>query len=250
MSEYTPQTNYFKLANCLGKLENFLLILSFMISIFLSIFLKDSIISDILSMIFLVSLTITSFAQSYCQNKGEYKRRLDFIDNSFGTKFIINSSVGYFSNANVDIGLKKALVNVFENLFFSLYVANKMKTKSLIKMVIGVFIMIGFCIYGFANSSLALPILQLFLSKYFIEEFILLNNYTNTLDDIKKDIINVIESDKSLEKIKVEANIIKILISYECNISFSRILLDSNIFNKYNEYLSEKWIEVKKKYNL
>lgn len=250
MSEYTPQTNYFNLANFLSKLENFLFVISFLISIFLSIFLKDSIISDILSILFLVSLTIISFAQSYYQNKGEYKRRLDFIDNSFGTKFIIDTSIGYFSNSNVDIGLKKALVNVFENLFFSSYIANKMKNKSLIKMIIGVFIMLGFCIYGLANSSLGLPILQLFLSKYFIEDFILLNNYTKTLESIEKDIINIIECDTSLDKVKVEANIVKILISYESNISFSKILLDNNIFNKYNEYLSKKWIEIKNKYNL
>lgn len=250
MSEYTPQTNYFILANKLNKLENALFIISFILSIFLTIFFKESIITNILSIVFLVALTVSSFAQTYFQNKGEYKRRLDFIDNSFGTKFTIDQSRGYFSNSNIKIGLRKALANVFENLFFSLNISNEMKKKSLIKMLIGGSIIFGFSMYGFAKSSLALPILQLFISKYFIEEFILLNNYTRTLEDIEKDIINILESYDALDYIKLEANVIKVLVSYECNISFSKILLDSKIFNKYNESLSEEWIGVKNKYNL
>ncbi len=145
--------------------------------------------------------------------------------------------------------MNKALINVFENLFFSLNIVKKMKNNSVIKMSIGLLILLLFATYGFANSLLALPILQLFLSKYFIEEFILLNNYIRELETLEQDIIDVLTI-MEMNGVIREGRIMKILIGYECNISYSKIMLDSKIFNRMNDELSLKWNEIKIRYNI
>lgn len=249
MSRYAPQRNYFDIAEKLNKWESIIFIISFIFSLIFSIYLKDSNFSSIVSIILLVILTVLTFSTAYYQNKGDTIRRRDFIDNSFGTKLTIYSSVDYYTNSEVEFGMNKALINVFENLFFSLNIVKKMKNNSVIKMSIGLLILLLFATYGFANSLLALPILQLFLSKYFIEEFILLNNYVRELEILEQEIIDVLTI-KEMNMVIREGRIMKILIGYECNISYSKIMLDSKIFNRMNDELSLKWNEIKIKYNI
>lgn len=249
MSSYAPQKNYLDIAANLNKLENTVFTISFIVSIVFSIWLKDSKISSIVSILLLIILTVLTFTTAYYQNKGDMIRRRDFIDNSFGTKLTIDSSVNYYTNEEVSCGINKALINVFENLIFSLSISRKMRSISIKKMGVGILVLIFFAIYGFANSVLALPILQLFLSKYFIEEFILLNNYVKELELLEQEIIELLTVNE-MDLVIREGKIIKILIAYECNISYSKIIIDSKMFFKMNSELSLKWDKIKLKYNI
>jgi hypothetical protein len=51
--------------------------------------------------------------------QADSKRRDDFIDNSFGSTFSTNASVGYFDTDEIRPGLYKAASNLFENCFFN-----------------------------------------------------------------------------------------------------------------------------------
>src|SRR5258708_3875368 len=65
--------------------------------------------------------------------QADSKRRDDFIDNSFGSKFSTNNSVDYFDNEEIKTGLYKAAVNLFENCFFSLSLINHVTARRIIR---------------------------------------------------------------------------------------------------------------------
>src|ERR1700757_3490032 len=51
---------------------------------------------------------------NYIFTKAEMKRRLDWLDNSFGTNFSGKKSQNYFTNEHISPGLYKLAVNCFE----------------------------------------------------------------------------------------------------------------------------------------
>ena len=69
------------------------------------------------------------------------------------------------------------------------------------------------------------------------------------LEILEQEIIDVLTI-KEMNRVIREGRIMKILIGYECNISYSKIMLDSKIFNRMNDELSLKWNEIKIKYNI
>lgn len=128
-----------------------------------------------------------------------------------------------------------------------------MKKKSIIINSGFSILIICLSIYGFKNNALALPILQLFLSKYFIENLITIFNYSSnvdsTLKDIRKLFSNGISKD-SMKNVIIQGQVIYIIIKYETNISHSKLFLDSNIFNNLNTILTNDWKQIKNKYSI
>ncbi|WP_394900163.1 hypothetical protein, partial [Clostridium butyricum] len=83
-------------------------------------FISNDIFTNYLSIFSLIFLSILRYTREYYQEKGEAIRRADLIDNSFGTKLSIKSSLDYYSNDDVNNSLYKILINIFENCFFHL----------------------------------------------------------------------------------------------------------------------------------
>ncbi|BDU50897.1 hypothetical protein [Haliovirga abyssi] len=249
MAKSSPQTNFFMKSLYLDRWYNKIFILIIFLSI-IFIFLKLDILVNILSILFIIVLGVLKYLIDFYREKGEIIRRRDFIDNSFGSKLHYENSEGYYDNEEIEEGLYKTIVNLFENTFFSKEISEKMKQKVLYNSIIPGIIIIGFSVLGFANSQIALPILQLFLSKIFIMKTINVWNYNKNTEDIFNRIIMLFNELKIEEIGKYEPQILNLWIEYECSISNYKLFLDSKIYNELNPILIEKWNIMKEKYKI
>ena len=91
--------------------------------------------------------------------KAEKKRRLDFIDNSFGTKLNGLRSEGYFTNDDISTGVLKLAANCFENSFFTSHITALMKRKEIFKAAVIIFVFITSSAFG--NKNIVNLIIQL-----------------------------------------------------------------------------------------
>ncbi|WP_027339133.1 hypothetical protein [Halonatronum saccharophilum] len=252
MAKYSPQTDYFKVANNYKKAYKVLFWLMFSFSVIFSFFNNSLVVTGI-SIFAIVILAILDFIVRHYTEKAEEVRRADFLDNSFGTKFVHNPSKEYYDNDGVEAGLYKMIVNVFENSLFSMEISRRMKEQELVKNIIFIIAVVCLAIYGFSRTAIALPILQLFLSKIFIVNLINICRYHSKVEQIFNEIkalFNEELEDNSQNLVKYQANILKIYLAYEANISNLKVSLNSKIYNEMNEELTKKWEGLKVRYNI
>lgn len=196
----------------------------------------------------LAFLSIAYFLTEFCErcifHKAESLRNLDFIDNSFNTKFAQKNSSGYYSNDEIEVGILKMGINNFENTFFTKNVSAKMFNKELKKFII-VILLILVCIltstkFFIVASQLALPfaIIQqtVKLYIYHCRVEVIFYNYKELFSKANQD--------------DIVPNIIKNVINYEKILSWAGIPLDSKIFNKLNDNLSNEWNIIKQNHNI
>jgi len=248
MAKYSPQTNYFKTSKKLTRIYNYIFWIIFLLSIILSL-QNEAFWVNCLSISLIILLSIFELVSKHFKSRADKIRRMDFIDNSLGTKLVHDSSDEYYDNDELELGLKKITINLFENSFFSMKISEKMKKKLFCRNILLTIIIIGFAIYGFSNSVIALPILQLYLSQYFILNMIKLNSFYRNVEATFNDLKSITENLEYNRKLtKNEFMLIKVLVDYEVNIAESNLLLDTKIFNEMNSSLTEEWQEIKYKY--
>lgn len=183
---------------------------------------------------------LTDFCQSCIFHKAESLRNLDFIDNSFDTRFAQKNSTGYYSNDEVGTGIVKMGINNFENTFFTKTITGKMLNKQLWNFSV-VVLLILVCVLTSTEtlvviSQLALPfaiILQTFkLFIYHTKVEAIFYNYKEIFSKTNHD--------------DLAPSIIKNVINYEKILSWAGIPTDTKIFNKMNADLSVQWEDIKK----
>lgn len=248
MASYSPQTNYFKTSQKWNMTYNVSYWLILVFSIFATVLNLNTWV-EYVSIFAIIYLNIISYIGENYKLKAEKIRRADFIDNSFGTKFVHDSSDAYYDNDELDFGIRKSMTNLFENTYFSYNVSKEMIRKKSVNNLIFTVIILGLAIYGFSRSNISLPLLQVYLSRYFIIEYLKLNAFhqraESCFDELKKVSVNMTEN----RKLKAfEIQFIKTLVDYEAGIAESNIVLDSKIFNEMNTQLTIEWEKMKKKY--
>ena len=216
-------------------------------------FLEVNLIIDSISILALFMLLILEHIATYIIFQAEQTRRNDYFDNSFGTNYGYDPSQNYYDTDEINYGLYKMITNTFESAFFSLEISKRMFYKKLKINIVFFPIIICLAIYGFIQTSLSLPILQLFLSKFFLVELLDIYKYNSRVEKVFSDLKrlftnNLINTTESIEKNMAE--IIKLYIEYESNISDLKILLDSKIYCSLNEELTAKWNLMKENYNI
>lgn len=248
VANYSPQTNYFNTSQKWNKAYN----ISYWLILVLSIaatFLHLNMWIECVSIFAIIYLNIISYISENYKLKAEKIRRADFIDNSFGTKFVHDSSDAYYDNDELDFGTRKSMTNLFENSYFSYNVSKEMIRKKSVNNFIFTVIILGLAIYGFSRSNISLPLLQVYLSRYFILEYLKLNSFhqraESCFDDLKRISVNMTENRKLTAS---EIQFIKTLIDYEAGIAESNIVMDSKIFNEMNAQLTIEWEKMKIKY--
>ena len=178
-------------------------------------------------------------------------RRMNFIDNSFGSKFLGKDSKNYFSNDNVSYGAHKMAANCFENCYFTYNIG-----KAMFKGVIGknllfslVFLYVAFV--GFKSNKIALPILQIFLSSLFITEFIHYLNFIsklkNLLERFRSHFMGINNGERKKDDLHYP---ILLLLDYETILAYNKAPLSDRIYNKINNKLSQEWEEIKQYYHI
>jgi hypothetical protein len=256
MSKFSPQDDTFKIISTLNKTKTFIFYSIFILAIVLSVFENTNSLFiysiSVLDYILIFSFYILTYLINYyLYPKAEEIRRSDFIDNALNTKFNIKSSEEYFTNDNIEEGIYKIAVNLFENCYFTKEISGKMLSKRTIFFVISSIIILLISIQGLKNSLFTKSILQLYLSIYVlgnqIKLFTLHSRMTVKFERLK----NLFSrNDLDLNNYTEIGRIIKMYIDYETDLAVLRVNLDSNIFNKMNPKLSENWNEIKNKYEI
>ena len=106
--------------------------------------------------------------------------------------------------------------------------------------------------YGIKSTSfITLALIQALVSAYFLGGLIRLIIFVNRNENLFNELSQMF-SRKDLKRNIDDYHIdtIRIYADYETNKAWSNILLDSKLYNKMNKELSQKWIEIKKKYNI
>ena len=167
MADFAPQYDLFKI---IERFRNALKIMFWFVFTFsiIPVIVKnynikvdcDDIINSANIIVIGMSFFIELFVEFILVPKADSKRRDDFIDNCFGSKFSPNSSVGYYSNGNVKGGIYRVAVNLFENCFFTYNLVKSITVKKVITPLIIMFT-VGICAYyGFKQVPFGLSLLQ------------------------------------------------------------------------------------------
>ena len=193
---------------------------------------------------FLALISFGYFVNEFCQscifNKAESQRNLDFIDNSFNTKFAEKKSTGYYSNDEVQAGIIKMGVNGFENSFFSKKISAEMLNKELRKFIVVTLLFLT-CI--FTSPKIVVVIVQMSLPLAIIQQTIKLYMYNCKVNEIFFNYKAIFSSPNPNE---MTPHIIKNCINYEKLLSWASIPLDDTLFNQMNDRLSIEWNDLKK----
>jgi hypothetical protein len=183
--------------------------------------------------------------------QADSKRRDDFIDNSFGSIFSPNNSVGYYDNDEINKGLYKAAVNLFENCFFTYSLVKVTATKKIISPAIMLLFMTVFAYYGFKEVPFALSVLQAVFSAntlgLLIKHLILLNRLTTIQDSW---IALFQHEDLKSNTHKYQTSVYRYWLQYEALQSKINAGIPEKIYDKHNPSLTEEWKKMKWKYNI
>ena len=176
--------------------------------------------------------------------KAEKKRRYDALDNSFGSAFSLQNSKEYFTNDEVEFGINKLGVNLFQNVFYTTRLSDKMMTSYIVKSSIFGVVFFIMAIYGLKNSPIMLPIFQFLFSAVIfgdLVKFLLFHRENNRiLDEL------IVGFQTELNK----TTILKEYLDYETNISWGQILICDKLFDKYDKTLEGEWQKLKQKFNI
>lgn len=200
---------------------------------------------ECLLLIFIPAEFIMSIIKShYLLPKAERDRRYDALDNAFGSPFSLQNSEKYFTNDEISAGSLKFGVNLFQNVFFTTRLADKMMIEYILKSSFFGIVFIFMAIYGLKNSPLMLPVLQFMFSA-------------TVFGDLIKFFMYHRENKRIWEKLKVifqtspkESTILKEYLDYETNISWGQILISNSLYVKYNDTLETEWQTIKQKFKL
>lgn len=193
---------------------------------------------------FAIIYFVLDIVTNYLFRSAEAKSRDDFFDNSLNTKLSIENSDKYFTNDNINTGIKKLGVNCFENSFFTKSVATKMLKPMIMKSII-VFLL--FLVLAISNNQLFIAVLQIALPYSIIQQTLRLFVFRNRVENVCKGFQQIFSTNNSKS---IMQSIIHNVTSYETTLSWACIKLDSKLFNKMNDDLSEQWDKIKNKYNI
>ncbi len=261
MSEHSPQDDVYKLITKLQKIKkvffyNILSISLLSVLINLKWITNIEILTDflnIINLILLVGFSILSLTiDNFLQPKALELTRNDFFDNAFNRKFIEGeSSKNYFTNDEIEYGTYKMAVNLYENCFFTFNIGETMFRKRLNPVIVLVIILLILAFWGYKNVPISIPILQAFLSIYFLGGLVRLYRF-NENNCIYLDRLKSLFSDSNLRRDvdNKTPEIIKLYCDYESNKAWSLIKIDSKLFDQLNEDLSNKWNKIKEKYSI
>ncbi|MFT5964044.1 MAG: hypothetical protein ACI9L6_000769 [Flavobacterium sp.] len=258
MAEFAPHIDLFKIINRLSSLASsvFWSILIFSLAPFVfEQFTLPAKITDIINILNIIGIStfflIEIVIEYILLPQADSKRRDDFIDNSFGSKFSPKNSIGYYDNDEIGKGLYKASVNLFENCFFTFSLAKIVTISRIVLPSIMLVAMAILAYYGFKEVPFALSILQALFSANILGLLIKHLILINKLSAIQDSWISLFQNiNFKSETYKYQANIYRYWLQYETLHSKINAGIPNKIFNKNNELLTNEWVELKAKYNI
>ena len=176
-------------------------------------------------------------------------KRLDFIDNSYGTDFSGAKSEGYFTNETVKTGIYKMAVNCFENSFFSSQISSKMIKWAWIKAIVVLIIFVFSAALG--EKGVVNLLFQLSLPILLLQQAIKITFFYTRITTVYQSLLELFNDLKQGGFTnKKDPEIFKIVLEYQTTLTWAAIPLNDTIFKKNNAQLSKKWDALKENYNI
>lgn len=258
MAQFAPQYNLYKIIERLKLLSTILFWSISSLSIippvvyYFNSGLKYNDLLNSLNIIFLLAYFVLEVLSDYILiPQAEAKRRDDFIDNSFNSKFSTNQSVGYYDNDEIGVGLYKTACNLFENCFFTYSLVKSITFQKIIQPSIILLTVIVFACVGFNRVPFALSFLQILFSANILGSLIkhlILLSRLNTIQDSWIELFQ--HHDLKADIKKYEPNVYRYWLQYETLHSRIQSNVSDKVYNLLNPTLTKEWHELKKRYNI
>jgi len=185
---------------------------------------------------------------TYLFTKVEMKRRLDWLDNSFGTNFSGKKSKNYFTNEHLSPGIYKLAVNCFENSFHTQFIISKMLPVKITQTIIIVLIFISSAYIG--NREIVRLLFELPLPIILIQKLLKAVFFSSRMMDVHDRFKSLFNDLMQFGFENKMAEALRDIVEYETAISWASTPLSSKIFWKYTDQLSADWEELKKEYKI
>lgn len=258
MAQFAPQLNLYAVIGRVKSTAAFMFWTVFALSFYpqlahqIPIMKRFEDIANIANVVFIILFFIQEIVvDGILIPLAERRRRDDFIDNSFGSRFATNSSVGYFDNDAVGHGKYKAAVNLFENCFFT-YSLLKAITPIRVFIPAIVFVLVSvIAYYGFKEVPFALSVLQVLFSGSILGSLIKHLILLTQISYIQDSWVKIFQRpDFTPNNTSYDTEILRNWLQYETLISRLPADLPNSVFRKNNAKLTNEWAQMKSKYNI
>lgn len=258
MAEFAPQYNLFKIIDKLRSVLAFIFWTIFILSAIPAVLKMLPIkidLDDFLNTVNIVAIgaffLIEIIVEYILIPQADSKRRDDFIDHSFGSKFSPTPSVGYYDTEEVEKGLYKAACNLFENCFFSYSLVKAMTLKKIVLPAIVLLSVIVFAYYGIRQVPLGLTLLQTLFSATLLGDLIKHLVLLSRLSNVHDCWIGLFQhQDLKTSTFKYQSQIYRHWLQYETLHSRIPAGIPDKLFNRHNRKLTQQWEEMKVRYNI
>jgi hypothetical protein len=258
MADFAPQHNLYKVIGNLRTVAQwiFWLILVFsIIPVSFKEFCDKHNLLHLVSILNIIGISIYFIIETTIEYillpLADSKRRDDFIDNSFGSMISTNSSVGYYDNDEVNQGLYKAAVNLFENCFFTFSLVRIMTIRKIVVPSVMLILIVVFAYYGFKEVPFALTILQALFSASILGELVKHLILINRLSNIQDSWVSLFHNeDLKQNTLRYHAHIYRYWLQYEALHSKINANIPDGVFNTHNENLTDEWGKMKSRYRI
>lgn len=258
MAKFAPHYNLFKIINALRSTITVVFwgilivsIIPFIVKFFgIKCHIDD--ILDIANIIFLFFYFLIDIIIEFILiPQADFKRRDDFLDNSFGSNFALQPSVGYFDNDEVAHGIYKAAVNLFENCFFTHSLVKYITIRKIVLPLSVLLIVAVFAYIGFKDAPIALSILQALFSATILGGLIKHLILMARLNTIEKDWVFLFQDpDFKIRTADYAHKIYRNWLNYESLHSKIPAEIPRSIYKKLNPKLTSDWELLKKRFKI
>jgi hypothetical protein len=249
-----PYSVSYETVETINKSAEFLLYLSTVISISISLLGYFNLFSDLKTVLigsnilFICTYVFLDNRANYIFTRAEMKRRLDWLDNSFGTNFSGKKSQGYFTNEHLSPGLYKLAVNCFENSYHSQFIISKMLVSIIIQTVLIILIFVSSAYVG--NREIIRLFFELALPAILLQKLIKAIYFSSRMTEVQDRFKSLFNDLMQFGFDNKTAEALRDILEYETALSWASTPLSSKVFKKYQNKLAEEWEELKKEYKV
>ena len=189
-------------------------------------------------LLLVVYIGATTLNNKWLLYNAEAARRRNAVENAFQIYMSEKSAIGYYNNEIRD-PLQKYAVNLFESCFFSKNIVREMRKKAILKL----FAVLLFCICAFRNihdSRAILIVIETAFSAVVFSDLISVLFYFDKLTKIYNNMYEHMITIKTSLKERT-AFLLYDIVEYEAVKAHYNVLLDEEIYNKFNDSLSKEW---------
>lgn len=206
--------------------------------------------AKVISYVSMVGYLIINVISKILFHNVEKRKRNDLIDNSFGTKYSDENTVGYYNNDETENGIKKLALNSYESSFHTENTLKLMLYKNLV-ILIAFSIPFLLSIFSKNGSDIVRLLFEISIPLTLFSEFVIMLIYYLNVSEInerfKIELTNI--GDLNINEKDIPKLLIPVMEYYSIK-AWANTNLDSKIFNKNNEKISEKWRKRKAKLKL